>query len=63
MGVLYGYYAADDDEEAARAVLRDGDRPTRSDFDDSLARFLTGLAALARRAVTRGQHLYCWICP
>ncbi|MFG3118737.1 hypothetical protein ACGF4C_30740 [Streptomyces sp. NPDC048197] len=149
MGVLYGYYAAADDEEAARAVLRDGDRPTGGDDDelvvkgvdpaddlllaeslitgtaakallttprrcslipvrgggevvavtltddfrdalasfdaallpdvaqgwaaagdfftppdpDSLARFLTGLAALARRAVSRGQHLYCWICP
>ncbi|MFJ6136773.1 hypothetical protein [Kitasatospora sp. NPDC092286] len=42
---------------------------SRSDTSDMLpdeahlTEFLEQLAALARRAASRGHHLYCWICP
>jgi hypothetical protein len=29
---------------------------------DALAALLGELAGLARRATTRGEHLYCWVC-
>lgn len=149
MGVLFGYYAADDDAHALGAIDRDDDGPLGAGYDgvevkhldpvvcllpaearlrggpaaavtadrargrlvgmiedgevvtvglspafrdalaaatpESLAEaaevwsrsdaslgpserpwlldFLTDLAALATRAVARGQGLYCWICP
>ncbi|MER7582270.1 hypothetical protein [Kitasatospora sp. NPDC097691] len=34
MGVLFGYYAADGDEDARRAVERDDDEPTGTGYDE-----------------------------
>ncbi|WP_344444759.1 hypothetical protein [Kitasatospora nipponensis] len=140
MGALFGYYAADDDEHAGRAVLREDGRSPGAGYDEvvvkgispmidllpveerltgrsaeqvradprhcrvvgagaggeivtlsltdafrdalaradggpgaaaperdtasgDLAHLLPALAALAERAVARGQRLYCWIRP
>ncbi|MGY6025664.1 hypothetical protein [Streptomyces spinosirectus] len=34
MGVLYGYYAAADDEDAARAVVREDGKPLGTGYDE-----------------------------
>ncbi|MFI5533916.1 hypothetical protein ACIA8O_35805 [Kitasatospora sp. NPDC051853] len=49
-------------EETARVWSTADVFPFPSD-QEGLLDFLTDLAALARRAVTRGQGLYCWACP
>ncbi|MFF3617409.1 hypothetical protein [Streptomyces sp. NPDC002580] len=33
MGVIYGYFAAADDDDAVRAVIREGDEPTATGYD------------------------------
>ncbi|MFD9825438.1 hypothetical protein [Streptomyces violascens] len=33
MGVIYGYFAAADDEDAVRAVVREDDEPTATGYD------------------------------
>ncbi|MFD9485275.1 hypothetical protein [Streptomyces sp. NPDC059991] len=33
MGVIYGYFAAADDDDAVRAVVREGDEPTATGYD------------------------------
>ncbi|GGU33303.1 hypothetical protein [Streptomyces violascens] len=33
MGVIYGYFAAADDDDAVRAVVRDDDEPTATGYD------------------------------
>lgn len=49
-------------DDVARGWAASGEFSTPPDPDD-LAGFLHRLAGLADRAVTRGHHLYCWICP
>jgi hypothetical protein len=34
MGVLYGYYAAADDEDAARAIVREDEQPFGTGYDE-----------------------------
>ncbi|WP_327367486.1 hypothetical protein [Streptomyces sp. NBC_01217] len=71
MGVLFGYYAAADDEDAARAVVReDGQPPTGAGYDELVVKgmdpvldllpaeaLFTGRSADAVEADPRHGHL------
>ncbi|MGW0841281.1 hypothetical protein ACWD26_14135 [Streptomyces sp. NPDC002787] len=74
MGVLFGYFAAADDDDAVRAVVRDDDEPTAAGYDgfdvnamdptlDLLPAevLLTGRAAEAVRADPRHGHLVAMV--
>ncbi|RKE23191.1 hypothetical protein [Streptomyces sp. TLI_171] len=48
MGVLFGYFVAADDADAARAVVRDDDEPSGAGYDELVAKGLDPFIQLAR---------------
>ncbi|MEU6260830.1 hypothetical protein [Streptomyces sp. NPDC047043] len=51
MGVIYGYYAAADDEDAARAVVRQDDQPTGTGYDEVAVKGIDPVAVLLHAEV------------
>ena len=48
MGVIYGYYAAADDEDAARAVVREDGEPTGTGYDEVAVKGIDPVVDLLR---------------
>ncbi|MGA4545554.1 hypothetical protein ACPA54_36750 [Uniformispora flossi] len=46
MGVLFGYYAAADDQDAGRAVVREDDEPIGSGYDELVVKGIDPVVAL-----------------
>jgi hypothetical protein len=48
MGVIYGYYAAADDEDAARALVREDGEPTGTGYDEVAVKGIDPVVDLLR---------------
>jgi hypothetical protein len=46
MGVLYGYYAARDDQDAARAIVREDEEPSGTGYDEVVLKGIDPVAIL-----------------
>ncbi|MET7685778.1 hypothetical protein [Streptomyces sp. NPDC005423] len=46
MGVLYGYFAAADDDDALRAVVRDDDQPSGTGYDQLVVKVIDPMLVL-----------------
>ncbi|MCF2531784.1 hypothetical protein [Yinghuangia soli] len=46
MGVLFGYYAAADDHDASRAIVREDDEPTGTGYDELVVKGIDPVVAL-----------------
>ncbi|MGK5631782.1 hypothetical protein [Streptomyces sp. URMC 123] len=74
MGVLFGYYAATDDHDAARAIVREDGEPVGTGYDEVVVKgvdpvvallpaeaLLTGRPAAAVKADRRRGHLVAMV--